>query len=106
MSMEAGKILRHYLVDTLFDFSALNKPVFFYTPDEIMYKRGLYFSPRKKYPHITFLDYYDMANTIISIHKNKNSYQKILTYSDQIRKEYIQNTKNTTKDICNFIQTL
>ncbi len=90
----------------VFDFSALNKPVFFYTPDEIMYKRGLYFSPRKKYPHITFLDYYDMANTIISIHKNKNSYQKILTYSEQIRKEYIQNTKNTTKDICNFIQTL
>lgn len=91
---------------TVFDFSALNKPVFFYTPDEIMFNRGLYFSPKKKYPEITFSDYYELANTIILIHKDTNYYKRVSTHSDNIKNEYIQNTTNSVNTIKNFITSL
>lgn len=90
----------------VFDFSALNKPVLFYTPDEVMYNRGLYFSPRKKYPGITFMNFYDMANVIIYIYKNKDAYNKILAYSKQIKKEYVQNTTTAIDNVIDFVHTL
>ena len=90
----------------IFDFCSLNKPLFFYTPDEIMYNRGLYFSPKEKYPNITFCDFYDLANSIILLSKNKIYKDNILKNCKLIYDEYIENTNNSIKNIYHFISNI
>lgn len=90
----------------VFDFSALNKPIFFYTPDEIMYNRGLYFSPNKKYPCITFYDYYDMLNTIILFYKDNIVNIKIKYELERIRNEYIDKNINAIEQIKFFVKSI
>ena len=89
-----------------FDFSTLSKPVFFYTPDEIMYNRGLYFKPKDKYPCATFSDYYNLANAIISLHKDIEYYKIIEAYNSKIKNTYIQNPETSITKIKQFIDTL
>ena len=103
MALICSDVLITDYSSVVFDFAALDKPVFFYTPDEVMYNRGLYFSPKKDYPCITFVDYYDLVNTIISIFKNYNSYKTINLQSKRISDKYINNYNNSIYSICNFV---
>lgn len=102
-------IISDYLItdysSVVFDFSALKKPVFFYTPDEYMYTRGLYFKPADKYPNITFHDYYDIVNAILSISRNEKRREMYLNEQDKIYREYVYDT-DALQNIKKFILSI